>query len=185
MPKSELEKLVKEIKKTTNQIAINKVDEVRVMTCMLNDSEFTLGVYDRTQGYIGQKCPRDGAVKFIKNVISGATGLDQRDSQHLAENYTFTKKDANFLLDNMRDFINVYMGTTRKLNILQTANSESAIFTREIEPSMKMIPDKDNPGKTKSVYANGYNKLVSSSRCPKYAMKSNQGEPVDDDEDDD
>ena len=31
MAKSELEALVSEIKKNTNQIAINKVDEVRVM----------------------------------------------------------------------------------------------------------------------------------------------------------
>ena len=41
MAKSELEQLVLEIKKSTNQIAINKVDEVRVMRSMLNDKNFS------------------------------------------------------------------------------------------------------------------------------------------------
>ena len=63
--KSELETLVSEIKKSTKQISINKVDEVRVMRSMLNDSEFTIGVYDRAQGYVGQKCPHNDAVKFV------------------------------------------------------------------------------------------------------------------------
>lgn len=172
MPKSELESLVREIRKSTMQISINRVDEVRVMTCMLNDPQFTLGVYDKNQGYIGQKSPREGAVKFVKNIVAGTTGLDQRDSLHLAEHYQFTKKDANFLLDNMRDFIRVYTTTGRKLNVMQTATSESCIFTREVKDGYKSIPDKDNPGKTKEVFTNGYTKLISASKCPKYAMKS-------------
>ena len=88
---TELEQLVYDIRKSTSQVAINKVDEVRVMTSMLNDKEFSLGIYDKTQGYIGQRSPHDEAVKFVKNVISGATGLDSKDSVHLAENYEFTK----------------------------------------------------------------------------------------------
>lgn len=171
MAKSELEGLVSEIKRNTSQIAINKVDEVRVMTSMLNDKEFTIGVYDRTQGYIGQKCPHDNAVKFVKNIISGATGLDSKDSMHLAENYEFTKKDSNFLLENMRDFLYVYTGTGRKINVIQSATTEASLFTKEISSGEKLIPDKDNPGKSKKVYTSPYTKLVSSSKCPKYTSK--------------
>lgn len=165
---TELEQLVYDIRKSTSQVAINKVDEVRVMTSMLNDKEFSLGVYDKTQGYIGQRSPHDEAVKFVKNVISGATGLDSKDSMHLAENYEFTKKDANFLLTNMRDFVNVYMTTGRKLNIIQSADTDASLFTKPIKASEKLIPDKDNPGSTKKVPTLGYTKLVSSSKCPKY-----------------
>ena len=62
--KSELETLVSEIKKSTKQISINKVDEVRVMKSMLNDKDFTIGIYDKNNGYIGQKSPHNEAVKF-------------------------------------------------------------------------------------------------------------------------
>jgi hypothetical protein len=171
MAKTELENLITEIKKNTNQIAINKADEVRVMTTMLNDKEFTLGVYDKTRGYLGQKSPHNDAVKFVKNIISGATGLDSKDSLHLAENYTFTKKDSNFLLDNMRDFLNVYTNTGRKINIMQTATAEASLFTKEIKAGKKLIPDKDSSSGTKEVDTNGYTKLISASKCPKYNMK--------------
>ena len=167
--KSELEMLVQEIKESTNQISINKVDEVRVMRCMLNDPNFSLSVYDKNLGYIGQRCPHDEAVKFTKNIIMGSTGLDGKDSRHLAENYEFTKRDANFLLDNMRDFVRVYMDTGRKMNILQSEATEACIFTKPIKASEKSVPDKENPGHSKLITTSPYVKLVSATKCPKYS----------------
>lgn len=172
MAKSELEQIISEIKKSTTQIAANRVDEVRVMKSMLNDKNFSIGVYDRNIGYIGQKCPHNDAVKFVKNIVSGTTGLDNKDSQVLAEKYQFTNKDANFLLSNMKDFLQVYTTTGRKINIMQSADTEAALYTREINSSKKQVPDKDNPGKTKEVTTSPYTKLVSVSKCPKYAMNS-------------
>ena len=166
--KSELESIISDIKKNTRQIAINKVDEVRVMRSMLNDPEFSIGVYDKAQGYIGQKSPHDNAVKFVKNIVQGATGLDSKDSMHLASNYEFTNRDANFLLENMRDFLYVYTGTGRKINIIQSADTEASIFIREVKSTDKQIPDKDHPGKTKTVKTSPYTKLISSSKCPRY-----------------
>lgn len=169
--KSELELLVTEIKKSTTQVAINKVDEIRVMKCMLNDPDYTVGVYDKNLGYIGERSPHEEAVTFAKNIISGATGLDSRDSRHLAENYEFTKRDACFLLDNMRDFVQTYMGTGRKLNIMQTAATEACLFTKPIEAGVKSVPDKENPGQIKQITTSPYIKLVSNTKCPKYNEK--------------
>lgn len=167
--KSELELLVSEIKKGTSQVAINKVDEIRVMRCMLNDANFTLGVYDKNLGYIGERSPRQEAVNFVKNIIGGATGLDSRDSKCLAENYEFTKRDASFLLDNMRDFLQVYMSTGRKINVMQTAATEATLNTRAVQGrSNKPVPDKENPGQTKQITTSPYVKLVAVTRCPKY-----------------
>lgn len=168
MAKSELEMLISEIKKNTKQVAVNKVDEVRVMRSMLNDKDYSIGVYDKTMGYIGQRSPHQEAVKFVKGIIQDSTGLDSKDSQHLAENYEFTKKDANFLITNMKDFLNVYTGTGRKINIMQTAATEACLYTKEIKATKKSIPDKDNPGKTKQITTSPYIKLVSNTRCPKY-----------------
>ena len=114
------------------------------------------------------------AVNFAKNIIMGTTGLDGRDSKHLAENYEFTKRDANFLLDNMRDFIQVYMDTGRKMNIMQSATTEACIFTRSIEASTKSVPDRDNPGHSKQITTSPYTKLVSATKCPKYNEVNNK-----------
>lgn len=166
--KSELELLVQEIKESTNQISINKADEIRVMKSMLNDPDFSIGIYDKNLGYIGQRCPHNEAVTFTKNIISGTTGLDSKDSKLLASNYEFTKRDASFLLDNMRDFIQVYTDTGRKINIMQNETTESCLYTKTVKASIKSIPDKDNPGKTKQINTSAYTKLVSVSKCPKY-----------------
>lgn len=168
--KSELEELIQDIrKKTTNQIAINKVDEVRVMKCMLNDPDFRVGVYDKNVGYITERSPHEEAVNFVKNIIAGSTGLDGKDSRHLAENYEFTKRDASFLLENMRDFLQVYSGTGRKINIMQTAATEACLYTKPVKASSKQVPDKDNPGTTKTITTAPYIKLISLSKAPKYA----------------
>ena len=164
---SELEELIAEIKESTTQVAINRIDENRVMRSMLNDPEFSIAVYDK-KGYIGQRCPRKEAVNFTKNIITATTGLDSKDSLHLAENYEFTNRDANYLIGNMRDFLYVYTSTGRKINIMQSAATEAAIFTKEIPASKKSVPDKDNPGKTKQITTSPYIKVVSTSKCPKY-----------------
>ena len=39
---SELEELIAEIKENTTQVAINRIDENRVMRSMLNDPEFSI-----------------------------------------------------------------------------------------------------------------------------------------------
>lgn len=166
--KSELEVLIDSIKNNTKQISINKVDEINVMKSMLNDKDFKLSIYDKNDGYIGQKCPAEEATMFVKNIIQGATGLDSKDSLHLAESYEFTKKDATFLVSNMKDFLDVYTRTGRKINIIQNEKSESSIFAKNIQGSTKTLPDKNNIGESKIVKTPPFTKIVSVSRSPKY-----------------
>ena len=163
-----LNEVLSDIKSRTKQVSINKVDEVEVMRAMLNDKEFTIGVYDKSMGYIGQKSPHNEAVKFAKDIIAGSTGLDTKDAEQLAEDYEWSKKNSNFLLSNMRDFLYVYTGTGRKINIMQSADTEACLYTKEIKSTNKCIPDKDNPGKIKQVVTSPYTKLVSVTKCPKY-----------------
>lgn len=166
--KSELEQVISDIKKRATQVAVNRVDEITVMRAMLNDPDFYIGIYDKNQGYVGQRSPRVEAVNFTKNIISSTTGLDSKDSKFLAENYQFTKRDANFLVTNMKDFLNVYTGTGRKINIIQNAETEAALYTREVPAGKKCIPDKDAPGGSREVTTLPYTKLVSVTHCPKY-----------------
>lgn len=168
--KSEMEQLICEIKKVTeSQTSINKADELRVMTTMLNDTEFSVGVYDKKLGYIGQRSPHDEAVKFVGDIIQRATGLEKKDSIHLASALEFTKRDSNFLITNMKDFLATYTSTGRKINVMQTAATEANLYTKEMSASTKTIPDKNNPKESKTITTSPYIKLVSQSKCPKYS----------------
>jgi hypothetical protein len=166
--RSELEQLIHDIKENVTQTSVNKVDEVNVMKSMLNDANFFIGVYDRNMGYIGQRCPHDEAVNFTKNIITRATGLDSRDSKILAERYEFDKKDATFLLTNMRDFLNVYTSTGRKINLIQNAETEAAVFIKDIPEGTKVVPNKDPNTGSREIKTVAFKKLVSSAHCPKY-----------------
>ena len=165
---SNLEQVISDIKKDLKQTSINKVDEVNVMKAMLNDKDFYIGVYDKGVGYVGQRCPHEEAVNFAKNIISGCTGLDGKDSRHLAENYQFTKRDATFLLTNMKDFLSVYTSTGRKIGVIQNATTEAALYTKEVSGGSKVVPDKEHPGSSKTIETQSFTKLVSVSKCPKY-----------------
>jgi len=170
--KSEMEQVIDEIKKVTEtQTSINKADELKVMTTMLNDKDFSVSVYDKKIGYIGQRSPHEEAVKFVGDVIQRTTGLDKKDSVHLASNLEFTKRDANFLITNMKDFLSVYTNTGRKINIMQNESTEANLYVKEMGASTKTIPNKDNPKESKIIKTSPYIKLVSQSKCPKYNEK--------------
>ena len=167
--KSTVNEIIAEIKANTKQVAINRNDEVRVMKEMLNDPNFSVSIYDKNSGYIGQRCPREEATGFLKNVIQTSTGLDARDSKHLADNYEFTKRDATFLLTNMRDFMTTYLSTGRKINIVQSATSEANLFARDVKPHIKTMPASEGSKETKQITTATYTKIISNSKCPKYS----------------
>jgi len=166
--KSELETIIEEIKTSAKQISINKVDEVKVMKSMLNDKKYKIGIFDKNEGYIGDKCPAEEATNFIASVIQGATGLDGKDSRHLAENYEFTKKDAVFMVNNAKDFIETYMRTGRKMNIIQNGAGEASIYAKDIPAGTKNIPAKPGSPELKQIKTPAYTKIVSISKSPKY-----------------
>ena len=168
MANSELENLIVEIKNSAKQISVNKSDEVKVMRSMLNDKNFRIAIFDKNEGYIGDKCPAEEATGFVANVIHDATGLDTKDSRHLAEGYEFSKKDAVFMVNNAKDFIEVYMKTGRKMNIIQNGASETSIYARDIPAGSKNIPAKPGSPELKKISTPAYTKIVSISKAPKY-----------------
>lgn len=168
MAKSELEGIIDEIKTSAKQISINRIDEVRVMKSMLNDKDFKISIYDKSEGLIGEKCPAEEARVFISNVIQTATGLDTKDSKHLADSYEFTKKDAVYMVGMAKDYLEVYMRTGRKMNIIQNAAGEASIYAREIPACTKKIPARPGSPETKEISTPAYTKIVSISKAPKY-----------------
>jgi hypothetical protein len=64
------------------------------------------------------------------------------------------------------DFMQTYLDTGRKLNIIQTEDSEASIFYRQIGVREKVIPSKNG-----SVKIPGYKKVIVRSKAPKYMNK--------------
>ena len=160
-----MEQLMNEIREVTkNQKSASRVDEIRVMRTMLNDPEFAVSIYDKNKGYIGTRCPREEAVKFITNVSSSITGLDIKSAAELANSYEFTKRDATFLIENSRDFTSTYLATGRKLPIMQSEKSEASILLRHVDKRDKNVPNANN-GVTK---VPAFDKVICRSKSPKY-----------------
>lgn len=168
MANSELDSMINEIKHNAKQISINKVDEVKVMKSMLNDKNFKIAIYDNKEGYIGDKCPAEEATQFVAGIIQNATGLDSKDSKHLAEGYEFTKKDAVFMVNNAKDFMEVYLKTGRKINIIQNGATECSIYAKDIPAGTKNMPARPGSPELKQVSIPAYTKIVSISKAPKY-----------------
>ena len=159
-----MKELMAEIKEVTKkQKSASKVDEIRVMRTMLNDPDFTVGIYDKNKGYIGDRKPREEAVKFASNLCSAITGIDSKSASELASNYEFTKKDAIFMIENSRDFTQTYLNTGRKLPILQGEKAQAELIVREVPEKEKSIPGTNNTTKVPA-----YDKIISKSKNPKY-----------------
>lgn len=163
---TELMKQIQEI--TVKQKSQNKGDEVAVAQALLNDPDFQVGIYDKNKGLIGTRNVHEEAVKFIANVSSEITGLDKKTAEELANKYTFTKKDANFIINTSKDYIQTYLKTGRKFNLVQTEDAEANIFLKATPAKEKLIPTKDG---TKLVKTGAYQKVACKSGCPKYNMK--------------
>ena len=160
---TELMDQIKEI--TKKQKSQNVNDEIKIQKCMLNDPDFKVGVFDKKKGLIGERCPREEAVNFISRVASEITGLDENSTKKLADNYEFSKKDAQVFLNMNRDFTTTYLKTGRKLGVIQSEDCEASLLYRPTASREKIVPGKDG---TKITTVPGYTKLISKSKAPKY-----------------
>lgn len=164
-----MDQLMRQIQEVTRkQKSQNKTDEIIVAQTLLNDPDFQIGVYDKNKGLIGTRNVHNEAVTFITNVTSEITGLDKKSTEDLVKNYTFTKRDAQFLINTSKDFVQTYLQTGRKFNLVQSADSEANIVLKPAPAREKVVPTKDG---TKLVSTCAYNKVACKSGCPKYNTK--------------
>lgn len=164
-----MDQLMRQIQEVTRkQKSQNKTDEIIVAQTLLNDPDFQIGVYDKNKGLIGTRNVHNEAVTFVTNVTSEITGLDKKSTEDLVKNYTFTKRDAQFLINTSKDFIQTYLQTGRKFNLVQSADSEANIVLKPAPAREKVVPTKDG---TKLVSTCAYNKVACKSGCPKYNTK--------------
>lgn len=165
---TETDRLIQEIIQKTSQISINKADEVAIMQSMLNDADFSVAVFDPNKGYVGSHSPRADAIGLAIDTLTGTTGMSSVEAYALTENYEFTKRDATRFINLGKDFFSTYLQTGRKVS-LDSADprAEIIISLKDIEERDKCVPDKDNPGKVKTVRTPESIKLVSETKRSK------------------
>lgn len=109
-----VQEIIKEIREGVTQKSASQKDETRVMRAMLNDKEYEVGVYGK-EGLQGTVCPAKEARDMISSVISSAAKIPQEEATKLADDHEFSKAEANNMIAISKEYVNTYLGTTRKL----------------------------------------------------------------------
>lgn len=131
--------LVKGIREGLKQQSSSQKDELAVMRAMLNDKEYQVGVYSK-EGQIGTFCPAEEARTMISSVISGATKVSLPEAQQLANEYEFTKNDAQNMINISKEFVNTYLETGRKLPLGGRETSDVSLLKKDVAESTRSFP---------------------------------------------
>lgn len=138
---SELNKLVTEIKSNLSQKSASQKDEVKVMATMLNDKEYSVGVYGN-EGKVGEYSPAADARQMIASVISSTAKISKDEAATLADAHTFSKAEATSMVGISKEFVNSYMLTGRKLPLGGRVDSNVSLIGEAVGPSTSRYPKK-------------------------------------------
>ncbi len=93
-----VQNLIQTIREGLTQQNSSQKDEVAVMKAMLNDREYQVGIYAK-EGQVGTFCPAEEARDMSASIISGATKIAIAEAKQLANEYEFTKNDAQNMVN--------------------------------------------------------------------------------------
>lgn len=163
--RTKTDQLIAAIVEKTSQIAVNRTDEVTVMQTMLNDEVFRVGEYDRKNGeYTNTHSPREEALDIVKEAYTGLTGSSDVEAETLMGGYMFSKKQAQNFIGISKDFIGTYLQSGRKMTVMSEPRGEATLSLRHIEDHEKTVPDKNNPGNSKTVRTGEQIKMIVSNK---------------------
>lgn len=134
-----VEDIVTEIRATLSQTSSSARDEIRVMKAMLNDTNFKVGIYDKT-GKIGERCPSKEIRGMISGVVATTTKITNAEAEELVNDYEFKKSDAVTMIDFSKDFINTALSTGRKIPLGATATSNISISQKTVDAKTRHYP---------------------------------------------
>ena len=157
-------KTLAEVTDNVSQQSASKKDEITIMKAMLNDPNFTVGIYDKT-GKVGEYCPSADARKMITNVVSTTTRISGKEAAELVDNYEFTKADATSFINISKEFINTYLQTGRKLPLGGRQFSNVELMQKNIQERITGVPSKDSKER-KDTFVPAHVGIRASNPCP-------------------
>ncbi len=166
--------LLKEIKSGLDQVSSSRKDEVRVMQAMLNDKEYTVGVYGK-DGQEDVYTPFADARDMIATIIASTAKINKSEAELLAQDHMFSKSEATSMVNIGKEFVNTYIHSGRKLPLGSREKSNVAIALKEVAPSQRSYPKKvgvDANGNAiyehPVVEVNGYETVKVYASCPEH-----------------
>ena len=114
MATSKVEEILKDIQTNLAQRSASRKDEVRVMQGMLNDKTYKVGEY-AAEGKVGEYCPREDAESIVKSILTNGARLSSAEAAKIADNYEYTKAEANAMVGLSKEFVDPYVRCGRKL----------------------------------------------------------------------
>lgn len=133
--------IVNEIKTTRTQQSASGKDEIAVMRGMLNDTEYKVDLYDNS-GKVGVYCPSEDVRGMLANQIHKAAKITAEESAQLANEYEFSRSDAETHVRVAKEFVNTYVETGRKLPLGIRENSNVSLLQKINEAAERTYPKK-------------------------------------------
>ena len=166
--------LVTGIREGLKQQNSSQKDEVTVMKAMLNDREYQVGVYAK-EGQVGTFCPAEEARTMITSVISGAAKIANVEAKQLADEYEFSKNDAQNMVNISKEYVNTYLQTGRKLPLGGRESSDVSLSLKSVEAGTRTYPKKigvDDQGnniyETATTEVKAHNTVKAHGSCPSW-----------------
>lgn len=161
--------------------AISQKDEVAVMKAMINDYDFRTSVYGK-DGATGETiCPSDCIRTVVSNAIANTTKMPKAEANNLLNDYDFSTKDAECLVDLSKEFVGNYLMTGRKLPLGCRKDSDISLSYRWVPETSKGSPVKSGTDENgndvwtiKNSMIPAHGSISVQSPCPSYLKNNNK-----------
>lgn len=137
---SNTQKLIDEIKSNLKQCSASTRDEVSVAMAMLNDEEFTVGVYEKGAGKVADYCPHSDFVKMNAIMIGATTKVKAEEAESMAAGYKANRAAAQSFVNLSKTFTDSYLTTGRKFNLGGREDHSFALSIKNVEAGTKKYP---------------------------------------------
>jgi len=158
--------IIAEVTDSVSQHSASRKDEITVMKAMMNDTDFSVDIYDKT-GKCGEYYPSKELRKVVSNVVSATTKIPMKEATELVNNYEFTKSDAAALVGISKEFVNTYLQTGRKLPLGGRKTSDVELMWKEIADRTAGIPSKSG-GERSETFIPAHGGIKASCPCPSW-----------------
>jgi hypothetical protein len=147
-------------------------NELAVMTAMLNDCSYQVGVYNNS-GYQGLYCPAQSFRRLISNSMAAMTGMSRMETDGLVSKYEFGPNDSKEMINFSKEFIHTYLKTGRKLPLGGREASNISLMLKQVPGGTVSYPVKvgeDSQGhaicESKTAYVGAYETVKVYGPCP-------------------
>lgn len=141
--KWEARKLIESIRQLNverGRTAISQKDEVAVMRAMINDQNFRTTVYDKDGATDQTICPSECIRSVVSDAITNTTKMPKAEANNLMNNYEFSNKDSENLVNVSKEFVSNYIQTGRKLPLGCREESDISLSYKRVEATTKGSP---------------------------------------------